>query len=243
MKFIESELNDLGGTLGIKPKVEIQWEKIINHTSFTSTDKYIEMLDQVLTVSKMTLFSKYSGIQTAFPESVNALNNLTKISLFVDIDCKVRKSVGIYCPNFVVFTSEKSLIVQANYNYNQGYGCGMNLEWCLTPTLARMKEDRETDRLRQEEERRREDERRRDEERRREEEERKRQEENRKRDELDKKRRERCSYCKGVGFKECTWCYGVGIRKDNHKPCNFCGAKGSNKCSSCRGTGLQYPDL
>jgi hypothetical protein len=227
----------------IKIPIQIDWSCLTQLSEFNETTKYVEMIDHVFSVVKKCIFGQ-SGIPDAFPESIDALNKLKLINISVDYTNQTRKKIGLYTPNYLVSNSSGVLLIKANYNNQQRGGCGMNLEFAVTPTIAKLKEDQMTMRIEQEEEdrRRREEERKRkdEEDKRKREDEAQRKKEKKERDELDKKRREKCNHCKN-GWKECSMC--KGTRMVGKNKCVNCKQKGGSDCNYCKGTGLKYPNL
>eukprot|EP01080_Neovahlkampfia_damariscottae_P009925 gene9925-2246_t len=222
----------------IKIPIEIDWDCLKNTKEFNETTKYVEMIDHVLSVVKKTIFGPRGGIPDAFPETIDALNRLKKINIYIDYSNEVKNLIGLYTPNYSVANISGILMIKSNYKYVQNIGCGMNAEFALTPSLAKLKQEQTTMRLQREEDERR----RREEERKREEEKREREREQKKREELEKKRRERCTSCQN-GYKRCNYCNGTGYASNIKSKCVYCGHTGSKKCTSCNGTGLKYPNL
>jgi len=168
---------------------------------------------------------------------------LEKIFIFIDLSNKSKKSIGLYTPSYTVAKSGSKLIIESNLN-NQNYGgCGDNIEFCLTPTLARFKEDQETQRRRMEEERRRREEEERERQRKEDERRQKEERERREHEEYIRKKTEKCprAFCRG-GYAECRSCTSYGSTIKNYK-CSHCHGSGGGPCEGCHGSGLRYPDM
>lgn len=225
MEYVINQLNNQAKNFKITTNISIDWERIIQHPSFKSTPLYIEMIDYILTTATHILFGKYGGIQNTFKETLIEINKTEKLVLILDLDDKVRKNKGKYTANYIVTKSSNILNIQSNYNNKQEEGCGDLVEFCLTPSLAQMKEDKETERLRREEM------------------ERIRREEERKMRELEEKRREPCRRCDGTLWIDCAHCNGKGYFHRPGNTCKPCKGAAGHKCTQCKGTGKKYPNL
>ena len=232
-----NEINELQLKSKIKIPIEINWDCLKNSKEFKETSKYLQMIDNVKNNAKKSIFGS-GGVSSTFQETISAINQLKRISFVVDLENTVRKSEGLYTSNYIIEKNSSGvLIIYSNYKNNQTEGCGMNVEFHLTPSLAKSNENQITMKLQKEKE----DVKKKEEKRQKEVEEKEKKKEEKKKEELEKKKKEKCMQCKN-GSKKCWHCEGTGHIKAFKKACRYC-KSGQLQCPSCKGTGLKYPNL
>jgi len=147
---VNKELSSTGKG-SIKIPIEIDWNHLTQTSKFKSSSSFVDMINFTYKECKKVILGQ-GGLSDCFPETIKELNSLKKIIFKIDVNNQVVKKVGIYTPNYQTSQSDDSLVIFSNYSNSQTVGCWSIVEFELTPSLAKMKEEKETMRLKQEEE-------------------------------------------------------------------------------------------